>query len=188
MPQCDLVFAGVLLLQHLGQIVGEQVVHTVDVSLLDGDPHQCSGEGFGAGVQREHAVGTVPVLIVLIDDDAVFHGEHPVDGGGFQRLMQQLELFRVHPMVFRGIGLPEKGRFALFRNGRRRRVCRRGRTAGCPGTGGQQKRDKEGENQSFHCLIRSFSIYLASTERPLFHTWRSPAFVGVFWAITPTKR
>ena len=48
--QGDLVLAGILLFQHLRQVVGEQVVYPADVPLLDGDADQGAGEGFGGGV------------------------------------------------------------------------------------------------------------------------------------------
>ncbi len=101
-PEGQLLFAP-LQLRHLGEIVGEKVVHPADIPLLDGDAYQGAGDGLGAGVDGKGAGFVVPFLIILIHNHPVPDRDHGGNGGSGEYLVKVVQHLWVHPVVFRGV-------------------------------------------------------------------------------------
>lgn len=100
------MFARVCQIEHLWQIVGKRIVHAGKIALLNGNAHQRAGEGFGTGMEGEHAGLIIALLIIFIDDNAVLYCDHGIDIGTLQICMQLGENRWIHLMVFRQIDLP----------------------------------------------------------------------------------
>lgn len=67
MPQRQVVLPGILLFQHLREVIRHPVIHPADVSLVDCNADQRPGKGFGGRVQLKKTVLIVAVPIVLVD-------------------------------------------------------------------------------------------------------------------------